>query len=210
HVRLTQRSFIHLGELADRVADDGVPQVEFALVAVGERAGGEVHGRQRQGLLVEAGEVLTKQPRLLQLAAGRANRFARPGECLHGASLEGLALLNLVGGWGRDRLTGVVLVEGQRDVLAAGLGLDVLDRVAVFLEEVGIEGVAIFILRRRVPGLALRQVLLAYVLLLTRSSEGPGIDAGSALGSHPLVERGAETVVRAVERDVVAGYQLAV
>ena len=89
HVRLTKRFFIHLGELADCVADDGVPQVQFPLVAVGERPGREEDGRQRQGLLVEAGEVLTKQPRLLQLAVGRANRFARPGECLHGASLKG-------------------------------------------------------------------------------------------------------------------------
>ena len=89
HVRLTQRLLVHLGELTDRVADHGVPQVQFPLVAVRERPGREVDGRQRQGLLVEAGEVVTKQPRLLQLAAGRANRFARPGECLHAASLEG-------------------------------------------------------------------------------------------------------------------------
>src|SRR5205807_3859017 len=117
----------------------------------------------------------------LQLAVGRANRFARPGECLHGAQLRALALLSLIGGRRRDRLAGVVLVERQRDVLAAGLGLDILDRVAVFLAHIGIERVAVLVLRSRVPGLALRQVLLANVLLLTRSGEGAWIDSRRAL-----------------------------
>src|ERR1700730_6950037 len=89
HVRGTERLLINLGQLADGIADHGVAEVQFPLVAIGEWSSREVDGRQREGLIVEAGEVLTKQPRLLQLAAGRANRFARPGESLHAGSLEG-------------------------------------------------------------------------------------------------------------------------
>src|SRR5207248_1629038 len=68
------------------------------------------------------------------------------------------ALLDLVGGRRLDDLARVVLVEAQRDVLAAGLGLDVLDRVAVALADIRVEGVAILVLGRRVPGLPWRTV----------------------------------------------------
>jgi len=53
HVRLTKRLLIDLGDLADRAADHGVPEVQLPLVAVGERPGGEVNGRQRERLIVE-------------------------------------------------------------------------------------------------------------------------------------------------------------
>ena len=89
HVRLAERLLADLGELADGIADHRVAEVELPLIAIGERSGPEVDRRQRQRLVVQAGEVLAEQTRLLQLAAGRANRLARPGECLHGASLEG-------------------------------------------------------------------------------------------------------------------------
>ena len=88
HVRLAQRFLTDAGQLADRVADDRVAEVQLALIAVGERSCREEDGRQRQGLIVEAGEVLAEQPRFLELAASGADRLARPGQCLHGPSLE--------------------------------------------------------------------------------------------------------------------------
>src|SRR5467141_4900986 len=87
HVRLTQRVLVDARQLAHRVADDRVAQIQLALIAVGERSCRKKHGGQRQGLIVEAGEVLAEQPRLLQLAAGGADRLARPGQCLHGPTL---------------------------------------------------------------------------------------------------------------------------
>src|SRR2546428_13169182 len=111
----------------------------------------------------------------------------------------------MVGWSGGDRLSGVVLVKGQRDALAAGLRLDIPDRVTIFLADVGIERVAVFILGRRVPGPALRQVLLADVLLLTRSDEGAGIDAGVARRRHPLGRCRGQTEVRAVEGACMVG-----
>src|SRR5881398_2003314 len=51
------------------------------------------------------------------------------------ASIQ-LTRLDLVCGRSGDRLTGVVAVEAQGDVLPARLGLDVLDRVAVALPNV--------------------------------------------------------------------------
>src|SRR5467141_288212 len=86
------------------------------------------------------------------------------------------ACLDLVGGRRFDDLAGVVLVEGQRDVLAAGLSFDVLDWVAVALADIGVEGVAILVLGRRMPHLSLGQRLLANVLLVARAREGVRID----------------------------------
>ncbi len=83
HVRLTQRFLVDPGQLANRVADDGVAEIQLALIAVGERSRREKHRCQRQHLIVEAGEILAEHPRLLQLAVGGANRLARPGEYLH-------------------------------------------------------------------------------------------------------------------------------
>ena len=83
HIRLTQRVLVDLRQLTDGVADYGVTQIQLPLVAVGERPSGEIDRRQRQGGVVEAGEIFAEQPGLLQLAAGRANRLARAGERLH-------------------------------------------------------------------------------------------------------------------------------
>src|SRR4029077_17868616 len=87
HVRLAQRVPVDPRQLANRVADDRVAEIQLALVAIGEWSCREKYGRQRQGLIIEAGEVLAEQPCLLQLAAGGADRLARPGQCLHRPSL---------------------------------------------------------------------------------------------------------------------------
>src|SRR5207302_8472059 len=91
-----------------------------------------------------------------------------------------LTRLDLVCGRSGDRLAGVVAVEAQGDVLAASLGLDVLDRVAVALPNVGIEGIAVLVLRARVPGLPLGQVFLADVFLGAGAGERGRIDPGAA------------------------------
>ena len=62
HVRLAQRVLVDPGQLTHRVADDGVAEIQLALIAVGERSCREKHRRQRQGLIVESGEILAEQP----------------------------------------------------------------------------------------------------------------------------------------------------
>src|SRR5207244_1214872 len=182
HVGFTQRLLVDLRQVANGVADHGVTQVQLSLIAVGERPGRKVHRREREGLVIERGEIFAQQARLFQLAGGGADRLTRASKCLHGR----LALLDLVGGRSGDGFAGVVPVEGERDVLPTTLGFDVLDRVAIALPDVRIESVAILVLGGRVPGLALRQVLLADILLVAGASAGRGIDAGRALRCHPL------------------------
>ena len=84
HIRLTQRVLVDLRQLTDGVADYGVTQIQLPLVAVGERPSGEIDRRQRQGGVVEAGEVLAQHPGFLEFAAGRADRLAGQGQRLHG------------------------------------------------------------------------------------------------------------------------------
>ena len=84
HVGLAERVVVDLCQLTDRGPDHRITEIEPALVAVGKRPRREVNGREWQGGIVERGEVLTEQPRLLQLAAGGANRFRRLRPCLHG------------------------------------------------------------------------------------------------------------------------------
>ena len=60
HVGLTQRLLVDLRQIADSVADDGIAKVQFSLVAVGERSGRKVHGREWQCVVVECGEVFTE------------------------------------------------------------------------------------------------------------------------------------------------------
>src|SRR5207245_11374714 len=120
-----------------------------------------------------------------------------------------LTVLDLVTrGW-PDVLARVVFVEAQGDVLAPGLGLDVLDRIAVTLPDVGLEGVAMLILGRRVPDLSLRQGFLPDVLLHARAREGVRIDARGALDRHPLGGGRRQAVVGAVERDLLDRERLA-
>src|SRR5438094_3083657 len=118
------------------------------------------------------------------------------------ASMDELALLDLVGGRSGDRFASVVPVEGQRDVLPAALGLDVFDRITVALPDVGVEGVALFVLGGRVPGLSLRQVFLADILLGTGAAECRRIEAGCAFRRHPLRAAWRQAIVCAVERDL--------
>ena len=92
HVGLAEHALVDAGDLADGLADDGVAEIQLPLVAVGEGTGGEIDGRQRQRLVVEPGEVLAEQPRLLQLAVGGADCLARSGERLHSANPTGSGL----------------------------------------------------------------------------------------------------------------------
>src|SRR5437879_6105628 len=87
HVRLAEGFLADPGQLAHRVADDGVSEIQLALIPVGEGPRREKDRRQGQRLIVEAGEVFAEHRRLFQLAAGGADRLARPGQCLHGPSL---------------------------------------------------------------------------------------------------------------------------
>src|SRR5438874_957194 len=129
-----------------------------------------------------------------------SSRIASPVRA--NASMDELALLDLVGGRSGDRFASFVPVEGQRDVLPAALGLDVFDRITVALPDVGVEGVALFVLGRRVPGLSLRQAFLADILLGTGAAECRGIDAGCAFRRLPLRAAWRQTIVCAVERDL--------
>src|SRR5438094_2615504 len=118
------------------------------------------------------------------------------------ASMDELALLYLVGGRGGDCLAGVVPVEGQCDVLPAVLSLDVFDRVGVALPDVGVEGVALLVLGGRMPGLALWEVYLADILLVTGAAEGRRIEARRALRRHPLRAAWRQAIVCAIQRDL--------
>src|SRR5437763_16775768 len=110
------------------------------------------------------------------------------------------ALLDLVGRRRFDDLARVVLVEAQRDVLAAGLGLDVLDRVAVALADIRVEGVAILVLGRRVPGLPAWQTLLANVPQGGYPAEAVWLESRGARLGHPLaVPRNGAVVVGPLE-----------
>src|SRR5256885_8536594 len=118
------------------------------------------------------------------------------------AYMDELAVRDLGGGRGGDRPACVVPVEVRRDVLPAALGLDVFDRVTVALPDVGIESVALFVLGGRVPGLSLRQVFLADILLGTGAAECRRVEAGCAFRRHPLPAAWRQAIVCAVERDL--------
>src|SRR5438105_10974235 len=118
------------------------------------------------------------------------------------ASMGDLAWLDLVGGRSGDGLAGVVPVEGQRDVLPTALGLDIFDRVAVTLPDVGVERVAILVLGGRVPGLALCQVLLSDVLLIADTAESRRTEAGRPFRRHPLRAAWGQSIVCPIERDL--------
>src|SRR6202035_4947796 len=77
------------------------------------------------------------------------------------------------------------------------------DRIAVALPDVGVEGVAVLVLSRRMPGLSLRQGLLADVLLVGRARERAGIDARGAFRRHPLGRCRGQAVVRPLEGDLL-------
>src|SRR5207253_4885544 len=94
-------------------------------------------------------------------------------------------------------------------VLAPALGLDVFDRVAVTLPDVRVEGVALFVDGAGVPGLSLREGLLAEVLLPAGAGKRTRVDAGATLARDPLRGGRRQAVVRAVERDLFERHRLA-
>src|SRR5438094_9657712 len=87
HVGFTERLLVDLRQVANGVADHGVTQVQLSLIAVGERPGRKVHRREREGLVIERGEVLAEQARLFQLAGGGTDRLAGASQCFPGDSL---------------------------------------------------------------------------------------------------------------------------
>src|SRR5919204_935342 len=121
---------------------------------------------------------------------------------------ELLALLDLVGRRWLYGFAGVVTVEGQRDVLAASLRFDVLDGIAVALPDIGVEGVAVLVFCRGVPGLTLRQILLTDVFLIAGAGERRRIDARAALGRCPFRRSRAHPVIRTVDGDLLDRHGL--
>src|SRR4029077_5577085 len=79
------------------------------------------------------------------------------------ATLLHLTLHHLRGRWRRDYDPGVVFIEGQGERVAL-LRDHVLQRIAIALPNPGLEGIAVFVVGRRVPGLPAGHALLADVL----------------------------------------------